>query len=311
MPDYIPPYARPDEGYWEAMLDEGPLSIGEQPPIWESGAATVLPAPVWDEAQALHCSRKMIELVIDSFNRGGLIAYWRGIECFIPASHLLAYPFPADPEAREREFEEYVGQTLCLCIIEVEPARNRLLLSQREAADCDPPQTEWPAWLVADGICEGTVTSVRPFGAFVDIGPLEGMIHISEISWGRVRHPRDFLEPGQGVRVKILNVDADNQRVGLSLKQLETNPWVSVSKHLDVGDVVQGSVVSVERFGVFIELVNGLEGLLHVSELDDSSARYLYQQYGIGQKVPVRVLDILPEEHRIALGPVPEGQGRG
>jgi ribosomal protein S1 len=149
------------------------------------------------------------------------------------------------------------------------------------------------------------------------------MIHISEISWGRVRHPQDFLEPGQVVNVLILNVDLDNQRVALSLKRLQPNPWDTVEERLKPGDLISGTVVGVERFGVFVELVDGIEGLLHISELEASidlggvsgrskqhyfgsgaghSDVNLARLYEVGQSVSVYVLDIMPEDHRIALG---------
>ncbi len=308
MDRYIPPHTAPCEDYWEAILEEGPLSLGQVVGAWEWVEVPEVPMAVWDEARQLQRTRVILELVIDGFNRGGLMTHWKGIECFIPASHLVSYPFPADPAAREKCFEVYVGKPLRLCIIEVEPARNRILLSERQVAECEQSKPEWPEWLCVGRICTGTVTSVRPFGAFVDIGPLEGMVHISEISWGRVRHPEDFLTPGQDVRVKILNVDFEHQRVGLSLKRLTENPWLSVHTRIKVGDVLVGTIVSIERFGVFVELVDGLEGLLHISELEPSDSIVAWQNnFNVGQAVQVRVLEIVPEEHRIALGLVDGG----
>jgi small subunit ribosomal protein S1 len=257
----------------------------------------------WDEARERQNQHTVLELEIDDFNRGGLIAHWKNIECFVPASHLIKYPFPADPSAREACFKEYLGKVLALCIIEVEPSRNRILLSERQVAECNLKEPEWPDWLCIGTTCKGTVTSVRPFGAFVNIGPIEGMVHISEISWGRVRHPIDFLKPGQEIRVKILNVDLDHQRVGLSLKRLRENPWSSVEDCYKPGDITTGKIASIERFGLFVELMEGIEGLLHISELGDTSGtddiRHLYE---IGSAIRVRVLEISPEDHRIALG---------
>jgi small subunit ribosomal protein S1 len=258
---------------------------------------------VWDEARDRQKKHTVLELVIDEYNRGGLIAHWEDIECFVPASHLVDYPFPADPSAREACFEDYLGKILKLCIIEVEPSRNRILLSERQAAECDISEPEWPDWLCIGTTCTGVVTSVRPFGAFVDIGPMEGMIHISEISWGRVRHPFDFLKTGQEVRVKILNVDLEHQRVGLSLKRLRENPWSSVETHFQPGDITKGTIASLERFGLFVELMEGIEGLLHISELSQTNAADDIQNiYKIGDAITVRILEINPEDHRIALG---------
>jgi len=287
-------------------LELAPSACGNCADAWEWDETPVQIDPgVWKLARQYQQEHRTLEVTIESFNRGGLIAHWKGIECFIPASHLVDYPFPADPEAREQRFSAYVGQMLQLCVIEVEPARNRILLSQTQLEECERASDSWPNWLRMGEACEGVVTSVRPFGAFVDIGPLEGMIHISEISWGRVRHPRDFLQPGQTVRVIIINVDQDTQRVGLSLKRLVANPWDDVEQLLQCGDVMMGTVVSVERFGVFIELVNGLEGLLHVSEIcgdnhEGNTAHW--HTYKVGQQVRVCVLDIESHEHRIALG---------
>lgn len=304
MDHYVPSYCPPCELYWQALLEEGPMSLGDSPTIWEWVEAPAVPLEIWDEARGLQRRHTVLEVTVDGYNRGGLIAHWEEIECFIPASHLIDYPFPADPTAREGCFETYIGKTLRLCVIEVEPARNRILLSERQVAECELEEPDWPDWLCIGSICEGTVTSVRPFGAFVDIGPLEGMIHISEISWGRVRHPQDFVQPGQDVRVKILNVDLEHQRVGLSLKRLKTNPWDSVETQFTPGDTLEGEVASVERFGIFVELLEGIEGLLHISELSYThSPDDLYRTYASGDKINVRILDITPEEHRIALAP--------
>ena len=292
MDHYVPPYCPPCDQYWQALLREGPLSLGAAPAAWEWVEAPAIPMELWDEADDLCRRHAVLELTVDGFNRGGVISHWKGIECFVPASHLSDYPFPADPTAREGCFQSYIGRSLRLCIIEVEPLRDRILLSERQVSECELQQPVWPDWLCIGSTCAGTVTSVRPFGAFVDIGPLEGMVHISEISWGRVRHPQDFLHPGQEVRVKILSMDPEHQRVGLSLKRLAPNPWDTVQRQFRLGDVVQGTVVSVERFGVFVELSAGIEGLLHVSELNGSHGARSGLQFHSGQQVHVRVLEI-------------------
>lgn len=302
MEHFVPAYCAPCESYWRAVLTEGPIARGDSLELWEWIETPATLPEIWEEAKALQRRRTVLELQITGYNRGGLITTWQGIECFIPASHLIDYPFPADPVAREERFTSYLGRTLRLCLIEVEPARNRLLLSERQVAECELDEPDWPDWLCIGTVRTGVVTSVRPFGAFVDIGPLEGMIHISEISWGRVRDPEDFITPGQEVRVKIINVDRDHHRVGLSLKRLQPNPWDTVDSRLSPGDVVTGSIASVERFGIFVELLEGIEGLIHVSTLNSTDPPWdLAARYAVGDPITVRVLDIVPEEHRIAL----------
>ncbi len=300
MNRYIPPETCPDETYWLALLEEGEYSHGKAPGPWAwVVAAGQSPSEVWQEAETLRCQRKPVELTIEGFNRGGLLAHWKGIECFVPASHLLAYPFPADQEAREARFQTYVGKTLRLCVIEVEPARNRLLLSER-AQDCCMASPVWPDWLCPGRICEGMVTSLRSFGVFVNLGVVEGMIHISEISWGRVRDVSNVLKVGDTVRVLVLSVDQVHQRVALSLKRLMPNPWDSIQEKVRVGTVMDGTVVAVEPFGVFVQLLPDIEGLVHVSELG-CEASQLPQRFKVGQPLRVEVLDLLPREHRIAL----------
>ncbi len=306
---YIPPESPPCEPYWLALLEEGSLSTHDAPGYWEWIEEPEFAPQTWGRAKAAYKSHEVLNLEIVGYNKGGLIAHWEEVECFIPASHLLAYPFPADPEAREACFQEYVGKPLRLCIIEVDPSRHRILLSERQVEDCERYQVAWPDWLKPGVLCDGEITSVRPFGAFVDIGPLEGMIHISEISWGRVRHPEDFLNPGETIQVLVLDVDKDQQRVGLSLKRLKPNPWDTVEEQISCGDDLTGKVASVERFGVFVELVDGLEGLLHISEICKSDPDTLDRHYSVGQLIDVRVLDIIPQEHRIALG-LPNSYGR-
>ncbi len=304
MATYIPPREPPSDAYWLTVLEEGPISRTATPGPWEWVEKPDIPLSMWEKARQLAKSRCPVKLTIKGYNRGGLIASWNGIEAFIPASHLLDYPFPADLERREEAFRRYVGRELTLCLLEVDPARRRLLLSEREASSCQAVPMDWPDWLCVGHIVGGTVTSVRPFGAFVDIGPLEGMIHISEISWRRVRDPLDFLKPGDKVKVLIINVDTEHHRVGLSIKRLHPNPWETVHEALRPGDVVEGTIVSVERFGLFIELHNGLEGLLHISALrQEGDSRPLDEDYHVGDTIRVRITEIVPQEHRIALLP--------
>jgi len=310
MDHYVPPYCPPCEPYWQTLLAEGPVSSGESLRMWEWVEAPEVALEGWDEARELQRRHTILELAVSDYNRGGLIAYWKDIECFVPASHLLDYPFPADPEAREGCFAKYLEQVLCLCVIEVEPSRNRILLSERQAVECETTESRWPDWLCIGSTCPGTVTSVRPFGAFVDIGPIEGMVHISEISWGRVRHPQDFVSPGDRVKVKILNVDLDHQRVGLSLKRLRPNPWTEVTSHFKPGDTVTGTIASVERFGVFVKLMEGIEGLLHISEIWEAACEDdLHAMYAAGESVKVKILDVTAKEHRIALMRTSEAYG--
>jgi small subunit ribosomal protein S1 len=193
-----------------------------------------------------------------------------------------------------------VGETLKLKVIECEPDRNHLILSERILEE-QPPDHSLLDTLSASDICRGRVTNLCTFGAFVDLGGVEGLIHISELSWGRVSRPEDVLQSGQEVEVYVLSVDSAQGRVSLSLKRLQPDPWEAVEERFQVGQLVEGIVTSVVSFGAFVRLEEGLEGLIHVSKLqdDDTSTAVVLDQ---DQAVQVCIMSVDGVQRRIGLG---------
>jgi len=255
----------------------------------------------WSWARELYESDDTVELPAIGFNRGGLLVQARGLRGFVPVSHLVDLPPAGEGADRSEQLARLVGSTLCLKVIEFDPERGRLVLSQRAAQAGPGCRTALLAQLQPGNRVSGVVTNITRFGVFVELGGIEGLIHVSELSWGRVRHPSDAVCCGQSVEVKVLSVDRDQGRVALSLKDLLPDPWQTVEDRYRVGEIVEGVVTNVVRFGAFVGLEQGLEGLIHVSEFGEGSflhARNIVQE---GEQVRARVVHIDGAERRLGL----------
>jgi small subunit ribosomal protein S1 len=222
------------------------------------------------------------------------------VQGFVPLSHLVDMPGEKSEDAREQLLTDYIGKRLPLKVIECDPERGRVVFSQR-AALTEPGSRN----RVLDRLQEGTriwgcVTNITDFGVFVDLGGLEGLIHVSELSWGRVRHPSDSLSLGDRVEVYVINVDEERSRVALSIKRLCPNPWDTADERYYAGQVTDAVVTSILPFGAFARLEEGLDGLIHVSELGQPGVKpgdVLCE----GQQVRVRVLQVDAAQQRLGL----------
>lgn len=255
----------------------------------------------WDRASELLASGELVESEVTGYNKGGLLVRFGRLEGFVPSSHVLDLPHGLSGGDRRDAMEEMIGQTLGLKVIEVNQRRRRLILSQREA------QREWRASqkerlleeLEVGQIVTGKVTGIRDFGVFVDLGGADGLIHVSELAWHRVPHPKDVVEIGQELEVYVLELDKERQRIALSRARTLADPWDSVLETYEIGQIVEGEVNNVVDFGAFVVLDDGIEGLLHVSEMADGSLSEPYSYVQRGDRVTMRVVRIEPEEKRI------------
>jgi small subunit ribosomal protein S1 len=195
------------------------------------------------------------------------------------------------------------GQTLYLKVIEMNRRRNRLILSERAAAQERRAQQKdrLLAELQASEIRHGRVSSLTDFGAFVDLGGADGLIHLSELSWGQIQHPSQVLRVGQEVDVRVVGVDRENKKIALSLKQVEENPWNRIEQKYHVGDTVPAKITKLAQFGAFAELEPGVEGLVHISELSDERITHPKQVVREGEDVSLRIIKIDPSRHRLGL----------
>jgi small subunit ribosomal protein S1 len=257
----------------------------------------------WLIAQQLLESGEITSHRVRSFNKGGLTVEFNHLHGFVPASHILDMPRNLTEDQRREEFEARIGQEMRLKVIEVDPKRRRLVMSQMLA------EREYRSAMKEDlfkkiavgDIVKGVVRSMRPFGAFVDIGGVDGLLHVSEIGFGAINHPREVLTVGQEVTVQVIRVEPENQRVALSRKRLLANPWEGIEQRYDQGMVVPATITRIAEFGAFAQLEPGVEGLIHISEIADIAVAEPLKTVRPGDKVMAKVLRVDPKRQRIGL----------
>jgi small subunit ribosomal protein S1 len=258
----------------------------------------------WVKAQEMLENGETWQGQVNGYNRGGLTVKFGRIRAFIPGSHLAALGNRRlPPDQREEKFREYIGQELPLKVIEVDRKKRRLILSERLARRQMRKQHKERLLneLFEGQVCQGTVTRICDFGAFVDLGGADGLVHISELGWRRVRHPREVLQVGDEVEVYVLRLDHERKRIGLSLKRLQPDPWSLVDMTYTQGQLVSGVVTHVVDFGAFVALDIGVEGLIHISELADPPPQEPREVVRRGNELVLRILRIEPSRHRIGL----------
>ena len=299
----VPPQM--DESWWAAVLqDEGRFQASERVRITDNredrSESSGTPED-WAWAQKLYAEDDTIELPVLGYNRGGLLVEARSLRGFIPISHLMAAEQFDKNVSQDDQLSAIVGQNLCLKVIEYSPERGRLVFSERAALAGPGTRVELLASLQTGDRISGVVTNITRFGVFVDLGGVEGLIHVSELSWGRVRHPADVVSCGDELEVQVLSVDCDQGRVGLSLKELLPDPWEAVEDRFTIDEIVVGTVTNVVKFGAFVGIEEGLEGLIHVSELGDGNIIHPRNIVNEGEQVRVRIINIDAQERRLGL----------
>ena len=248
----------------------------------------------YDELQKDFEAGKTIEGTVTSSVRGGLLVDV-GTRGFLPAS-LISNRYVSD-------LKPFIGKTMKLKITEIDPSKNRLILSHKDLIEEEREEAfdKVASQLVVGDVVEGKVSRLTNFGAFVDVGGVDGLVHISEISYKHVDKPSDVLKAGQDVKVKVIGIDDDRHRISLSIKQTEPSPFEQATADLHEGDVFEGEVKSLTNFGAFVEVADGIQGLVHVSEISYKHVDKPSDVLKVGQKVKVKVLNIDPNEHRISL----------
>lgn len=255
----------------------------------------------WDELQRMFEDQEILEVSPYDANRGGLLVELEGIRGFLPVSQLAAGHYPrvsgADKDEILQKLNSLAGKPLRVRILDVSRKENKLIFSEKEAVK-DDMAARFAKLQVGD-VVEGVVTGVIDFGAFVNVDGIEGLIHISEISWERVENPRDYIKNGQAVQAKIIAIDKD--RLSLSLKQMTEDPWLQEVKAFNKGDVVEGKVTRITPFGAFVQLSSAVEALVHVSEMSDDEGVDPEKIFQLNEKKKFKVLDIDTDGRKIAL----------
>jgi small subunit ribosomal protein S1 len=255
----------------------------------------------WDELKRVFDEQEVIEVSPYDANRGGLLVELEGIRGFLPVSQLAAGHYPrvsgADKDEILQRLNSLVGKVLRVRILDVSRKDNKLIFSEKEAVK-DDMQARFAELKVGD-VVKGIVTGVIDFGAFVNVDGIEGLIHISEISWERVEDPRNYVKVGDNIEAKIIAIDKD--RLSLSLKQMSEDPWLKEIKAFKKGDVVEGKITRITPFGAFVQLSPGVEALVHVSEIGSDEAADPQQVFKLNEKKRFKVLDIDSDARKIAL----------
>ncbi len=258
----------------------------------------------WETVEKMQEEDRVYESSIVGFNKGGLIAMVGGLRGFVPSSQISGgRRAQAVGDTPEQRWQKMVGQPISVRIIEVDRDRRRLILSERAASSESRQSIKERVIeeLELGKVYDGRVTSLSDFGAFVNINGADGLVHLSELSWERVQHPREVLEVGQEVKVKVINIDREKKRIGLSLRALADDPWKSRVEKFTVGQLVEGVVTRLTKFGAFARLEGDIEGLIHISEMADHRIEHPKEVLKEGEVCTLRIVRIDPEQHRIGL----------
>ncbi len=300
-----------DESWWEAILEEDEARNASSS-IRKTTLSTANNRPSasrpfkenltldWSRALEMYSGDQVVCLSVTGYNRGGLLVGGEGLQGFVPISHLIESP--AEVGEPDLWLINYIDRIIRLKIIECDPERGRVVFSERAALADPGKRNQLLQTLKPDECVTGLVTNITDFGVFVDLGGVEGLVHVSEISWGRVPHPSEVVTIGQTVHVYIIQVDRERARVALSLKRLYPNPWETAQERYYPGQVTEAVVTSIVPFGAFARLEEGLDGLIHVSEINDEGLIHhpgdvLHE----GQRVKVRVLHVDGVRQRLGL----------
>ena len=258
----------------------------------------------WQIVEGMLTSKETYHSSVIGYNKGGLIVPVGGLRGFVPASQIsLTRRSGVTGDTPEQRWSRMIGQEMDVVVIEVDRERRRLILSERQASsETRESVKERVIEELKEGeVRTGRVTSLADFGAFVNINGADGLVHLSEISWDRIQHPSEVLKVGQEVQVKVISIDREKKRIGLSIRQLLPDPWTEKSAKFQVGQLVEGTITRLTKFGAFARLTDDVEGLIHISEISEKRIDHPKEVLKEGETVTLRIIKIDPANHRIGL----------
>jgi small subunit ribosomal protein S1 len=286
-----------DEAWWASVLADETDTVTAP----SSEGALEQAQFDWQTIQALYKQDAVVMLRVTGHNRGGVLVEGEGMSGFVPYSHLVDVRNDSDLDTREQVLAGYVRKELALKVIECVPEESRIVFSERAAQAGAGRRRELFASLRPGQRVRGKVTNITNFGVFIDLGGVEGLIHISELSWGRVNHPAEIVSLQDEIDVQVLEVMPERCRVALSLKRLFDNPWKDADQRYEVGQVLPATITTIVSFGAFARLDDGLEGLIHASEIPVVNGVSRKNNLRKGQRVSVRILRVDPAKQRMGL----------
>jgi small subunit ribosomal protein S1 len=291
------------------------LAVGEEIQVFvvspESRQGTMILSIVraleeddWVQAETLMKNNEVYQSEVTGYNKGGLIVNMGNLRGFVPASQVsLSRRMTYSGDTPDERWSKMVGEPIVVRVIEVDRQRRRLIFSEKAASqESRDSLKDIVLQELEEGVIrKGRVTSLADFGAFVNINGADGLVHLSEISWERIEHPKEVLEVGQEVEVKVISIDRERRRIGLSLRQLQSDPWEDYVKDYQVGQLIEGTITRLTKFGAFARIDENLEGLIHVSELSDKRIEHPKEVLNENDIVTLRIIKIDMERRRIGL----------
>ena len=312
VPEGLSGPLEPDEGWWAAVLADEPYVEEMTDPVESSWRADLNgdpkesikedPTVDWEKIERVFDLDEIVELTVVGHNRGGILVSGEDMHGFVPASHLVDLPTDLSEDNREIYLSDYLDRKVALKVIECEKNKERVVFSERAALAKEGQRKQLLTTLEEGDVIEGVVTNITSFGAFVDLGGLEGLIHISELSWGRVSHPSEVLTVGDEIQTMVLQVAEDEGKIALSLKRLKENPWDLLDVTRSPGDLLEATISCIVKYGAFARIDGGVEGLIHISSMEipedcKQIDEFLYE----GQCVLVRIISIDADKRRLGL----------
>lgn len=249
----------------------------------------------WNQLEQALNNGAVLSVKVAEIVKGGAVVYIEGVRAFIPASH-ISYRYVKD-------LNEFLGKELVVKVIELDREKKRVILSRKEVEKVEVEAKKEELWstLEKGEKRKGIVSRLAKFGAFVDLGGIDGLIHISDLSWKRVNNPDEVVSVGDQVEVYVLDFDKEKGRISLGLKEIDENPWTNIADRYKTGDIIDGSVVRLTNFGAFVEIEPGVDGLVHISQISDERVANPSDVLGVGAKVKVKILDINQADKKLSL----------
>jgi len=258
----------------------------------------------WQIVEGMVSKKEPYHSSVIGYNKGGLIVPVSGLRGFVPASQ-ISYTRRASMtgDTPEQRWSRMIGQEIDVCVIEVDRERRRLILSERQASSetRDSLKERVIDELKEGQVLTGRVTSLADFGVFVNVNGADGLVHLSEISWDRIQHPNEVLKVGEEVKVKVISIDREKKRIGLSIRQLKADPWDDKAAEFQVGQLIEGTITRLTKFGAFARLTDDIEGLIHISEISEKRIDHPKEVLKEGDTCTLRIIKIDNDNHRIGL----------
>ena len=291
-----------DDSWWNSLLDTAGKYLNEEKAEANSRPEKEDMDIDWDLMERYFRNDEVFSVQVTGYNKGGLLVRGESIKGFIPNSHLKEVSQIQSTSDRFHALKQYMGQEMQVKVIECDQKLGKLIFSERAAENAPGRRLDVFDDISIGSVVEGEVTNITKFGVFLDLGGIEGLIHVSEISWGKVNHPADVVQVGDKVKASVISIDKEKMRIALSIKQLLPNPWIEFNEHYMIGDVITVTIKRIVGYGVFADVEDGIEGLVHISDIQSKDQNISIDDLKVGDKIVSTIKAIDVEKRRLSMG---------